>query len=99
MWRKPIKLSYLAYLPTYLPRMHMHLHCMCVLPICVLISLEVTVIAITQTQQALLQKVNVFHRALAKTQQGQSLVMKKNTTACDGARVGLAQQETNMPCN
>ena len=46
--------------------MHMHLHCICVLPICVFISLEVTMIAITQTQQALLQNVKVFHPALAK---------------------------------
>ncbi len=36
---------------------------------------------------------------LQRTQQGQSLVMKKNTTACDGARVELAHQEKSMPCN
>jgi hypothetical protein len=30
---------------------------------------------------------------LQRTQQGQSLVMKKSTTACDGARVELAHQE------
>ena len=59
-------------------------------------------IAIIQTQQALLQTVKVFHPALAKNTTRAILGDEKEhkqKTACDGARVELAHQEKNMPCN